>query len=409
MADGLAVMQQRRTATPDAAPTPGSLAPGMLSVEMSSVPRRMWCGVPSSVDPTQQVLLIPSAIDTGATAPSNPQVGTLWFDGSTLNIWDGTGWVVAGAPGTAVGPTPPPNPGEGDLWFNTDDDTLNVFDGTSWVQVSGGPTVVIQDTPPLNAQDGDLWWDSSPGSGQLFIWYDDGTSAQWVAASSVGGTGSATIEISDSEPTSPQSGTLWWATDVAKLFLWNGTQWIIVVNTPDGAGPTADPAALISADAGNIITEGSDDLLYAAASWPAQGVTDGSNAAPGDVGEYISFFFPQQPVAGNTNSLNLTLSTAQIPPGDWLVQWTVVVNVAPDGATGGARAAFSTQGTPPLGNNLQASLVPAAPGGTNATINSMPIRLNNTTTFNYEIYVSTFFSGVTNIWVSGQLQAWRMR
>jgi hypothetical protein len=42
---------------------------------------------------------------------------------------------------------------------------------------SGVPT---QDTAPLNPSDGDLWWDSTIAS--LFIYYDDGTSAQWVEA-----------------------------------------------------------------------------------------------------------------------------------------------------------------------------------------------------------------------------------
>jgi hypothetical protein len=48
--------------------------------------------------------------------------------------------------------------------------------------------VFIGDLPPTNPQPGALWWRTDP-DGQLFIWYDDGTSQQWVVASPGGGGG----------------------------------------------------------------------------------------------------------------------------------------------------------------------------------------------------------------------------
>jgi hypothetical protein len=39
-------------------------------------------------------------------------------------------------------------------------------------------TVTVSSTPPTNPTQGDLWFDAE--SGYQFIWYDDGTSAQWV-------------------------------------------------------------------------------------------------------------------------------------------------------------------------------------------------------------------------------------
>jgi len=48
----------------------------------------------------------------------------------------------------------------------------------------GGASVSTGTTPPASPAAGDLWWDSSDGSGQLFVWFDDGTSAQWVVANS---------------------------------------------------------------------------------------------------------------------------------------------------------------------------------------------------------------------------------
>lgn len=39
----------------------------------------------------------------------------------------------------------------------------------------------ISDTPPTDPQPDDIWWDST--TGRQFIWYNDGTSAQWVQTS----------------------------------------------------------------------------------------------------------------------------------------------------------------------------------------------------------------------------------
>lgn len=40
--------------------------------------------------------------------------------------------------------------------------------------------VAVGATPPTNPQPGWLWWDSTDGN--LYVWYDDGTSSQWVSA-----------------------------------------------------------------------------------------------------------------------------------------------------------------------------------------------------------------------------------
>lgn len=50
---------------------------------------------------------------------------------------------------------------------------------------------VTDATPPVSPADGKLWWDST--SGNLFVFYDDGTSSQWVpATSSTGNNGTVT-------------------------------------------------------------------------------------------------------------------------------------------------------------------------------------------------------------------------
>jgi hypothetical protein len=55
----------------------------------------------------------------------------------------------------------------------------SVYWGT--VSGGGGSSVTMSDTAPGGAGAGDLWWDTS--SGRLYIYYDDGTSLQWVDAS----------------------------------------------------------------------------------------------------------------------------------------------------------------------------------------------------------------------------------
>ena len=73
-------------------------------------------------------------------------------------------------------------------------------------------------------------------------------------------------------------------------------------------GPTA-----ISADTGNRAVLGSDALIYVPNTFV--GVTDGSDAQPGDVGEYISV----DNIGGMAISANVgaTICTITLPPGCW--------------------------------------------------------------------------------------------
>jgi hypothetical protein len=52
-----------------------------------------------------------------------------------------------------------------------------IWNGTVWTATTGARSI-ISDTPPTGAQPGDLWWESD--SGNLYVWYDDGDSQQWV-------------------------------------------------------------------------------------------------------------------------------------------------------------------------------------------------------------------------------------
>ena len=48
---------------------------------------------------------------------------------------------------------------------------------------AGGGGVVVDQAPPASPTQGDLWWDTDDAN--MYVWYDDGISAQWVAATSL--------------------------------------------------------------------------------------------------------------------------------------------------------------------------------------------------------------------------------
>jgi hypothetical protein len=95
---------------------------------------------------------------------------------------------AAGAPTTLA---------NGELAYNEVDDKLyygkgnNAGQATSIIPIAGpgmgyavgGGLVLTDDVAPSTPSDGTLWWDSV--SGQLYIYYSDGTSNQWISTSNL--------------------------------------------------------------------------------------------------------------------------------------------------------------------------------------------------------------------------------
>lgn len=74
--------------------------------------------------------------------------------------------------------------GGGAPWYNKDGTA------TGWVQLgAGGASIWVGTAAPVGPTPGMLWWytDASTGGGQLYIYYDDGTSQQWVPAAAGAG------------------------------------------------------------------------------------------------------------------------------------------------------------------------------------------------------------------------------
>ena len=210
-----------------------------------------------------------SNVTISDTPPTGAIEGDLWWneiDGRLYIYYDDGNtaqWVdtnpSGGGSGLAVvtiSDTPPDPPTQGQLWWNNIDGRLYVYynDGNTaqWVDTSpnggsegGGVPVVISDTAPGGATPGQLWWNTIDG--RLFVYYDDGTTAQWVDASPAGGgDGGVPVTVSPTAPGGATEGQLWWNTVDGRLFVFydDGTtaQWVDA--SPSGAqGPEGPPGA----------------------------------------------------------------------------------------------------------------------------------------------------------------------
>ena len=118
-----------------------------------------------------------AGLGTGVTSSSLTSVGTLSALTVSGNVeLTGTGYLQlpSGTDGERPG-----TPVEGMLRWN---DTSNVFegyDGNVWGKIGGG--AAVQSAAPSSANEGDLWYDTDDG--RMFVYYNDGSSSQWVDAS----------------------------------------------------------------------------------------------------------------------------------------------------------------------------------------------------------------------------------
>ena len=112
-------------------------------------------------------------------------------------IWNATAAILeanvgeGGGGSITVSPTPPtdPAPENGNLWWNSTEGEMYIYyvDGSSsqWV-AAAGPSVTVAATAPTGYE-GQLWLDSTDGS--MYTYYTDpgGANAQWIGAVSRSG------------------------------------------------------------------------------------------------------------------------------------------------------------------------------------------------------------------------------
>jgi hypothetical protein len=148
--------------------------------------------------------------------------------------------------GSGSNPSGPINPNTGnnigDVFFNTGDLILYYWDGTEWVPIAnqknaadiyvGTFAEVDVEIPVAERRNGLLLWETEEGN--LFLWYIDADTAQWVVAvpggGSGGGGGSSNVTVLDVAPNNPKQGDLWYCTLDGRLYIYyedvNTSQWV---------------------------------------------------------------------------------------------------------------------------------------------------------------------------------------
>jgi hypothetical protein len=239
---------------------------------------------------------------------------------------------------------------------------------TAWVNtaVSGAlalkPSVIVNATPPASPIDNAMWWESD--TGYLFLRYNDGNSAQWVQLNGI--------------PTALQANYVARAGDTMTGTLTvapgSGPAQVILNKAVNGVGSSVqgqlsgkarwgmvlgNGAAESGANVGNdfAVTRYDDSGAYidapfsinrATGAVAIMGVTDGSNALPGQIGEVISSTVTTNVPMAQTTATNIT--SVLLTPGDWDISGEAWVT--PTAATGNAIVA---------GLNITSANLPAQP------------------------------------------------
>ena len=143
----------------------------------------------------------------------------------------------------------------GALWFDTANSVLKVHRGSniySNAAEAGSTGATVSATAPVDPNTGAVWYDTTTGVLRLKIW--NGTA--WVVATpdeGSGGTVHNTIgaTVSDTEPSDPVSGALWYdsSEDELKLNVWNGTAWVDATPVTDSVGGGGGGGALLTIQA----------------------------------------------------------------------------------------------------------------------------------------------------------------
>jgi len=119
-------------------------------------------------------------------------------------------------------------------------------------------STTVDAAPPTTPNQGELWFDTE--SGVLYVYYNDGTSTQWVQPTSIqygsgGGAGSSNLNgLTDVTITNPTSG---------QVLKYNGSTWVNDTDaTGGGGGGSSNSFATISVSGqNNVVADSSTDTL----------------------------------------------------------------------------------------------------------------------------------------------------
>ena len=207
-----------------------------------------------------QLILKNSSVQDKVATASQLEIGEIALNyhesGPFLQCKDTAGhvWRIGGV---IVADVTPGHPQPGTWWFKTDTKGLYFYDGTVWTEITGGGgggggapgppgpqgpkgdavRVIMQDVAPAAPVPGDLWFNTN--NGQLYAWYDDGSSKQWVSISHVGAKGDKgdngdpqKVVMSATPPATPVAGDLWFNTNRSTLYAFyndgSSSQWVSI-------------------------------------------------------------------------------------------------------------------------------------------------------------------------------------
>jgi len=129
-------------------------------------------------------------------------------------------------PGVCTSSTRPANPYSGQVIYETDTNNIRFWSGSAWESNKGA---VISSAAPSSPAAGDIWYDSDDG--RAYVYYDDGSSQQWVefgappSGSSITLASYADSTARDAAITSPTEADLVYLQDTNAIQFYDGSSW----------------------------------------------------------------------------------------------------------------------------------------------------------------------------------------
>ena len=179
----------------------------------------------------------------------------------------------------------------------------------AWVAQSGGgggaATLQVSDAAPSSPTANDLWLNST--NMKLFVYYADGSSNQWVEVGAggtiSGGGGGSSVTVSDAAPSSPADGDMWFNSTDTKLYIYyndgSSSQWVQALPSGGSGGSSASSNTWVEKTAAYTVVAG--EKLLVDCSSAAVYITLPAAAALGDEIRIID-------ATGNSSTNNITIA-----------------------------------------------------------------------------------------------------
>lgn len=166
---------------------------------------------------------------------------------------------------------------DGAIAIDTTNDELYIRSGGAWVKQGGGGAAQ-SDTAPSNPVAGDLWYETDTGA--MYVYYD----SAWIE---VGTAGVIAMQTSSTPPTTPGNGDLWFDTDTAKTYLYyddgSSAQWV-EVGAASAAASGTDGSVQFSTggtfdSSANLVWDDANSELEVTGSVIVSGTVDGRDVS----------------------------------------------------------------------------------------------------------------------------------